>query len=115
MCNHSHAFRKVGFATIAACALLVVGSYNAQGQSSGADVYNAKCKMCHGADLKGNTPGGKMTHAQPLDSPEVMKKSDADLIATTRNGKNKMPAFAAKLSDPQIKAVIAYIRTLQKK
>ena len=87
----------------------------ARAQSSGADVYKAKCQMCHGADLKGNTPGGKMTHAQPLDSPEVIRKSDADLIATTKNGKNKMPAFAAKLSDAQIHSVIAYIRTLQKK
>lgn len=115
MLNHASSSRRMRLATMAALALLFVGSACAQGQSSGADVYNAKCKMCHGADLKGNTPGGKMTHAQPLDSPEVVKKSDADLIATTRNGKNKMPAFAAKLSDPQIKAVIAYIRTLQKK
>ena len=115
MHNHASSTRKLRFATMAAVALLFVGIYCAQGQSSGVDVYNAKCKICHGADLKGDTPGGKMTHAQPLDSPEAVKKSDADMIATTRNGKNKMPAFAAKLSDPQIKAVIAYIRTLQKK
>lgn len=104
-------------AATAALALLFAfaSGSSALGQSSGAEIYNAKCKMCHGADLKGNTPGGKMTHAQPLDSPEMVKKSDADLIATTRSGKNKMPAFASKLSDPQIKAVIAYIRTLLKK
>ncbi len=96
-------------------AFSLVVSSNAMGQNSGADVYKAKCQMCHGADLKGNTPGGKMTHALPLDTPEVMKKTDADLTATTKNGKNKMPAFAAKLSDAQIKEVIAYIRTLQKR
>lgn len=96
-------------------AFSLVVSSNAMGQNSGADVYKAKCQMCHGADLKGNTPGGKMTHALPLDTPEVMKKTDADLTATTKNGENKMPAFAAKLSDAQIKEVIAYIRTLQKR
>ena len=98
-------------------AALAVGMCGASGlaQSSGADVYAAKCRMCHGVDLKGDTPGGRMTHAKPLDTPEVIRKSDADLIATTKTGKNKMPAFASKLSDAQIKSVIAYIRTLQKK
>lgn len=117
MFNHASTPRKLRYVTMAALALLFVtaGSYRLQGQSSGADVYSAKCRMCHGADLKGNTPGGKMTHAQPLDSPEAIKKTDAEMIAMTKNGKNKMPAFAAKLSDAQIKAVIAYIRTLQKK
>ena len=94
---------------------LALCATSARAQSSGADVYQSKCKMCHGADLKGNTPGGKMTHAQPLDTPEVIKKTDADLIATTKKGKNKMPEFATKLSDAQINSVIAYIRTLQKK
>ncbi len=94
---------------------LVLCAATAQAQSYGADIYQSKCKMCHGVDLKGNTPGGKMTHAQPLDTPEVIKKTDADLIATTKKGKNKMPEFATKLSDAQISSVIAYIRTLQKK
>lgn len=105
--------RAVSAAMVLGAGLAV--SCAAMGQNSGADVYKAKCQMCHGADLKGNTPGGKMTHALPLDTPEVMKKTDADLTATTKNGKNKMPAFAAKLSDAQIKEVIAYIRTLQKR
>ena len=96
-------------------ALALLAPVAARAQSSGADVYKAKCQMCHGADLKGNTPGGKMTHAQPLDSPEAIHKTDAEMIAVTRNGKEKMPAFAAKLSDAQIKSVIAYIRTQQKK
>jgi mono/diheme cytochrome c family protein len=44
-----------------------------------------------------------------------VKASDADLIAATKNGKGKMPAFAGKLTDVQIKDAVAYIRTLQKK
>ena len=50
----------------------------------------------------------------PFNSPELVKASDADLIAATKNGKGKMPAYAGKLTDPQIKDVVAYIRTLQK-
>jgi mono/diheme cytochrome c family protein len=52
--------------------------------------------------------------AIPFNSPELVKASDADLIAATKNGKGKMPAYSGKLTDPQITEVITYIRTLQK-
>ena len=84
-------------------------------QASGADTYKAKCQMCHGADGLGATPAGKAMKAIPFNSPEILAQSDADLIAATKNGKGKMPAYAGKLSDGDIKAVVAYIHTLQKK
>jgi mono/diheme cytochrome c family protein len=40
--------------------------------------------------------------------------SEADMIAETKTGKGKMPAFAGKLTDAQIKDVVAYVKTLQK-
>ena len=84
-------------------------------QSSGADTYKAKCMMCHAADGAGNTPAGKAMKAVPFSSPDLVKASDADLIAATKNGKGRMPAYSSRLTDAQIKDVIAYIRTLQKK
>jgi cytochrome c6 len=84
-------------------------------QGSGADIFKSKCQMCHGADGSGNTPAGKSTKVVPFNSPEIIAKSDADLIAITKNGKGKMPAYAGKLTDAQIADVIAHIRTLQKK
>ncbi len=84
-------------------------------QDSGADTYKAKCAMCHAADGSGSTPAGKAMKAIPFSSPDLVNKSDADLIAATKSGKGKMPAYAGKLTDSQITAVIAYIRTLQKK
>ncbi len=84
-------------------------------QDSGADTYKAKCAMCHGADGSGSTPAGKSMKAVPFSSPDLIKASDADLIAATKSGKGKMPAYSGKLTDPQIKEVVAYIRTLQKK
>jgi mono/diheme cytochrome c family protein len=84
-------------------------------QGSGADTYKTKCLMCHGATGLGDTPAGKSMGALPFNSPDLLKASDADLIAATTNGKGKMPAYKGKLTDPQIKDVIAYIRTLQKK
>ena len=84
-------------------------------QNSGADIYKSKCQMCHAADGSGNTPAGKSTKARPFDSPEVLKLSDDDLIKVTKSGQGKMPAYAGKLTDDQLKAVIAHIHTLQKK
>lgn len=84
-------------------------------QTSGADIYKAKCQMCHAVDGSGSTPAGKAMKARPLDSPEVLKESDADMIAIIQKGRNKMPAFSGKLTDAQIANVLAYIHTLQKK
>jgi mono/diheme cytochrome c family protein len=83
-------------------------------QDSGADTYKAKCAMCHGPDGLAAGPMGKMYKIPAFNSPELVKAPDADLIAATKNGKGKMPAYAGKLTDPQIKGVVAYIRTLQK-
>ncbi len=84
-------------------------------QAAGADTYKAKCQMCHGADGAGATPAGKAMKALPFTDPEIVKASDADLIAATKNGKGKMPAYTGKLTDGEIKSVVAYVRTLQKK
>ena len=82
----------------------------------GADTYKAKCQMCHGADGLGQTPAGKSMKAIPFNDPQLIGKSEAELIAATTNGKNKMPAYKGKLSDAEIKATITYIRTtFQKK
>jgi mono/diheme cytochrome c family protein len=80
-----------------------------------AAVYKAKCAMCHGPDGKGDTPTGKAMKVASLVSDEVQKKTDAQLIDSTTNGKNKMPAFKGKLTDDQIKDLIKYIRGLAKK
>jgi mono/diheme cytochrome c family protein len=87
----------------------------ASAQTTGADLYKAKCQMCHAPDGTANTPAGKMMKALSFKSPELMKKTDAELIAVTESGKGKMPGYKGKLSDAQIKDVIVYIRTLQKK
>jgi mono/diheme cytochrome c family protein len=82
---------------------------------SGADTYKSKCQMCHAADGTGSTPAGKSMKTPSLLDADFVKMSDADLIASTKAGKGKMPGYAGKLTDPQIKDVVTYIRTLQKK
>lgn len=83
-------------------------------QTSGAATYKAKCAMCHGADGLAATPMAKSMKVLSFKAPAMVKASDAQFIASTRDGKNKMPAYKGKLTDAQIKEVVAYIRTLQK-
>lgn len=84
-------------------------------QGSGADTYKSKCAMCHGQDGMATTPAGKSMKVPAFTDPAVAKLSEAELIAVTKNGKGKMPAYAGKLTDAQIKDVVAHVRTLQKK
>ena len=79
-------------------------------QGSGADIYKAKCAMCHGADGSGSTGMGKSMGLKPLSSPEVQNMSDADLTALITNGKGKMPAYKDKLKPEDIKALVSEIK-----
>ena len=104
--KHPFAFAFAGIAMICVAAPL-----HAQ---AGADTYKAMCMMCHSVDGSGSGPAGKSMGAIPFNSPALVKASNADLIAATTNGQGKMPAYKGKLTDPQIAAVVAYVRTLQK-
>jgi cytochrome c6 len=84
-------------------------------QSPAAALYKEKCQMCHAPDGSGNTPAGKSLKARPFTLPEVMQESDSDLLAVIKKGKNKMPAFAGKLTESQLTDLVAYIHELQKK
>ena len=97
-----------------ACALVFVLSISTRADDS-VSVYKAKCEMCHAADGSGNTPSGKALKARDFASPEVKSETDAQLTEILTNGKNKMPAYKGKLTDDQIKGLVAYIRELAKK
>jgi mono/diheme cytochrome c family protein len=103
---------RTGIALAVMLAATTVTTAFAQGP--GADTYKAKCAMCHGATGTGNA-GMKVP---PFKSPESVKATDAALITAITKGADtgavKMPAYAGKLTDAQIKDVVAYIRTLQK-
>ena len=104
---------KLSFVALAILCLAAI-TLPARAQDTGADTYKAKCLMCHGADGLGNTPVGKMAKIVSLKDPTVVSATNADLIAVVNNGKNKMAAYKGKLTDDQITAVVAYIRTLKK-
>jgi cytochrome c6 len=84
-------------------------------RADGAGDFKGKCAMCHGADGTGSTATGKALKVRDLASPDVQAQTDAQLTAIVTDGKNKMPAYKGKLTDAQIKDLVAYIRSLAKK
>lgn len=80
-------------------------------EDAGEDTYKGKCAMCHGADGMATGPAGKSMKVPAITE---IKGSAAELIATTKAGKGKMPAYGSKLSDAQIKEVVSYMLTLKK-
>ncbi len=81
--------------------------------ADGAAVYKAKCASCHAADGSGSSPMGKKMGLRDLGSADVQKQTDAQLTAIVADGKAKMPAYGAKLSAEEIKALVAHIRSLK--
>ena len=79
-----------------------------------ADIYKAKCAMCHGADGTANNPAGKATKARDFHDADVIKATDADLTLAIVKGKNKMPAYGTQYSADQIKGLVAHVRDMQK-
>jgi cytochrome c6 len=99
-------------AAIFCCAAFLVTP--AFAQDSGADIFKLRCAMCHGADGMAQTPAGKIFKAASFSDPAIIKTPDSERATIIKTGKNKMPSFAGKLTDDEIKSVLAYIRTLQK-
>jgi cytochrome c6 len=79
----------------------------------GADLFKAKCAMCHGGDGSGSTTMGKKLGCRDLRSAAVQGQSDSQLTQIIANGKNKMPAYNGKLSGEEIKSLVAFIRSIK--
>jgi len=80
----------------------------------GQEIFQEQCIGCHGSDGSGQTDMGKKVGAANLTSSAVQQQSDAQLEKVVKGGKKKMPSFDQKLSDDEIRSVIAYVRQLGK-
>jgi len=85
------------------------------GAAFGADpgtLWAQNCASCHGKDGSGNTAMGKKLAVQ--DYTKNQSFSDAEAANVIKNGKGKMKAYKDKLSDADVKALVAYVRGLKK-
>jgi cytochrome c6 len=96
-------------------ALLVTGASSVRADDDGGALYKTKCAACHGPDGKGETAIGKTNKIRDLASADVQKQSDDDLAGVIASGKGKMPGYAKSLKAEQIKDLVGYIRSLEKK
>jgi mono/diheme cytochrome c family protein len=99
--------------------LLVASAYSARAADAKAS-WDANCAQCHGKNGAADTKMGKQLNAKDLTDPKVQAAfSDAKATQSIKegvkeNGKTTMKAFAGKLTDDEIKALVAYVRTLKK-
>ena|SRR5882672_9598590 len=106
--------RKESFAFAAVLVLLAVSTRAATGEdnAAGASAFKTKCVACHGPDGSGNTPVGKSLKVADLRTPEIQKKSDAELADFISTGKGNMPAFKSSTPPEELQAIVKYVRSL---
>ena len=100
--------KKVLF-SILVLALIVPSVAFAAGLTDDAN-YKAKCAVCHGANGEGKAA------LKTLPLKQAAAKSEADLTKVIENGTTttpKMIGFKGKLTDAQIKTLVAEIKALK--
>ena len=80
---------------------------------SGEAVYRSNCQMCHGSNGVPNPGISKMMGIKPVTDPEIRKLTSEEMFIAVKNGKGKMHPFGGKLTDAEIRAVVAYYRSLK--
>ena len=92
-------------------AIIIASSGAAFGGDAGA-LWAQHCASCHGKDGSGNTTMGKKLGLK--DYTKEQGFSDAEATNVIKNGKGKMKGYKDKLSDADVKALVAYVRSLKK-
>jgi cbb3-type cytochrome c oxidase subunit III len=113
---------SIAATTAAICLFVLFGNPTAASSritpstADGAAVFGSKCVLCHGKDGAG-LPNWKSKGQPDLTSAEWQRShTDAQISEVVKNGKGKfMPPFKAKLSDDEVNAVVAHVRSLAKK
>ncbi len=77
--------------------------------------YGEKCALCHSEDGKGNAQMKLKDMPDFTNAAWQKKESDEEFAKIIKEGKKPMPAFGDKLSDDQIKALVAQVRAFAKK
>ena len=109
--------KRNAFVTTAAAAL-ILGAF--AGPLDAADArsenWQTHCSVCHGDDGKGQTEEGRKKKARNLTNEKWQDTlDDARIVNSITKGKHDMPSFRKKLTDEEIKALAAEVRSLVKK
>ena len=91
---------------------VIVASSGAVFGADAAALWAQNCGSCHGKDGSGTTTMGKKLGLK--DYTKEQGFSDAEAANVIKNGKGKMKGYKDKLSDADVKALVAYVRSLKK-
>ena len=82
----------------------------------GARVFQIYCQPCHGGAGKGDGPVARRGFPPPpsLLAPHALGLSDSQIFQIITSGQRNMPSYAAQVPVEDRRAVIAYVRSLQK-
>ena len=114
----------LGFTAVAVGAVIMyhnvapAGVLLTQQEIDGKEVYLKSCKECHGViGVPTKAALRKYEKIKNFTEPEFFKtRKESELLESVEKGKGRdMTGFADKLSKDEIKAVVAYIHTLEKK
>ena len=92
-------------------AAIIIASSGAAFGADAAALWAKNCAACHGKDGSGSTAMGKKLGVK--DYTKSQSFSDAEAASVIKNGKGKMKAYK-QLSDADVKALVAYVRSLKK-
>lgn len=88
---------------------LLVAFAGAEGDE-GAQIFQKKCRMCHGDDGKGGTTMGKKLNILDLGTGQWKQgKTVPELTKTLKEGLGKMPKYEGKLTDAELQAVATFV------
>lgn len=101
-------------------ALLIAGGVSARAADA-KEIYEKDCAKCHGVDGKGKTKMGEKLGVKDYTDAKVQAEmKDAEMAKAIKEGikekdtdKTKMKAFS-DLSDSDVKALVAYVRSFKK-
>ncbi len=101
--------------TMILAAAITLGTAPASGADAGA-LWNKYCASCHGKNGSGHTAMGRKAGARDYRNAAVQASfSDSEAFSAIkrgvkRKGKAKMKGYGHKLSDNEIRALVAYVR-----
>jgi mono/diheme cytochrome c family protein len=87
---------------------------------TGKQLYEKKCKKCHGPGGKGDGPDADPDHQEDMDltvARRAARNPDGVIFYKISNGrqKPKMPAQKNDLTKDQIWAIVSYVQTLRQR
>lgn len=105
---------------LATAAVLVALSSSTAFGAEAPQNYEKHCMKCHGKDGKGQTKMGRQSGVKDYTDPKVVAEMNDDKAlktikeGITEKGKERMKPYGGELTDDEIKALIAYMRTFKK-